>query len=350
MTSKYRLHRLSRTAHGWAGAALSLILIVIALTGSLLVFKGDYIRTVVPEARQNADLSLSALAAVTEKTEQAFEAENLRALVYATEDFGLHKAYLTDGRAAYLAGDGAVIDVWEQNGRFEDWLFDLHHRLLAGRIGALVAGFSGLAALILIVTGLMAVWPMRRGLKRGLKISNSSRSQVLSVHRNLGVYAALPLFLIILTGVILTFPKQSRAIFDAVGGPEALDPSPFTPAKVDWLSALEQSSQAFETAVPRMAIWGGSERPATLRLKQDQEFHPNGRTLMVIDPGSSQILNQQDALAMGLGREAYNAVYPIHAAHIGGRIYDVAVFLIGLALSALGVLGLFAYVRRYIQP
>ena len=94
---------------------------------------------------------------------------------------------------------------------------------------------------------------------------------------------------------------------------------------------------------------GGSERSAILRLKQDQEFHPNGRTVVVIDPGNGQVLNQRDALTLGLGREAYNAVYPIHAAHIGGRIYDFAIFLIGLVLSALGFFGLFAYVRRYIK-
>lgn len=338
-----------RRLHGWAGINIALILIVIAATGSLLVFKDDYIRATVPAARQPADLSRTGLAQVTEAAEAAFGQDQLRALVYATPDFGLHKAYLQEGRAAYLTSDGDVIAQWGENERFEDWLFDLHHRLLAGSTGLLIAGICGLAGLVLIVTGLTAVWPMRRGWRRGLKIRTISRAQLLSVHRNLGTFTALPLFLSIATGVIMTFPDQSRSLFDQFGSPEPLSVPTFTSGKTDWLAALSQADTAFPGAAPRMALWGGADRPASLRLKQAQEWHPNGRTLVVIDPGTGALLGQNDALNNGVGREAFNAVYPIHAAHIGGRIYDAIVFLTGLALTALGVFGVFAFSRRFIR-
>lgn len=338
-----------RSLHGWAGAAVSMILIVIAITGSLLVFKDDYIRATVPEARLSADLSLEGLAQVTEAAETTFGADQLRALVYATEDFGLHKAYLTEHRAAYLNPDGAVIAEWDQNDRFEDWLFDLHHRLLTGTVGLYIAGFAGMAGLILIVTGLIAVWPMRRGWRRGLRIRSTSRGQLLSVHRNLGTFVAAPLMVSIATGVMMTFPDQSRALFDQFGSPDPVDTPTFTAGKTDWLNALSQAETTFPGATPRMALWGGKDRPASIRLKQAQEWHPNGRTVVVIDPGTGALLGRNDALENGAGREAFNAVYPIHAAHIGGRIYDAVVFLTGLALTALGLFGLMAFSRRFIS-
>ena len=40
-----------RTVHAWAGAILSLLLLVLGLTGTLLVFEDDWLRLTVPEAR-----------------------------------------------------------------------------------------------------------------------------------------------------------------------------------------------------------------------------------------------------------------------------------------------------------
>lgn len=318
----------------------------ISLTGSLLVFKADYVRAVIPEARMDVDLSVTALAEVTEKAETTFGASELRALVYATSDFGLHKAYLTEGQSAYLDGSGAVVEQWDQNGRFEDWLFDLHHRLLAGQTGLLIVGFTGLASLILIITGLIAIWPMRRGIRRGLRITNWSRNQILSVHRNLGFYTAVPILLAIVTGVALTFPSESRSLFDRLGGPKPLNIKPFQPGKVDWEKALSAADAAFNDAVPRMALWDEDGKPASLRLKQPQEWHPNGRTVFLVNPATSNVIGLDDALAQGFGREAFNAMYPIHAAYIGGRIYDLFIFITGLVLTSLGGLGLFAFIGQ----
>ncbi len=342
------LGRLCRRVHGWAGAALSVVLIVLALSGSLLVFKDDYIRAVVQEAREAADLSGRALVHVLESAEQAFGPEQLRALVFAVDGFGLHKVYLTEDRAAYIASDGTLVAQWGKNERFEDWLFDLHHYLLSGDTGRLLAGFSGLAALLLIVTGVVAVWPMRKGVRRGLKITQFTRAQMLSLHRNVGVFAALPLFILVLTGALLTFSKQSRAIFDMFGGPEPLSAAEFTPGRVDWSAALRNAEAAYPGAAPRMALWGKAGAPPSLRLKQEREWHPNGRTLVLINPQNSEVIGREDALQAGIGREAFNAVYPVHAAHIGGRLYDMIVFILGLTLSLLGMAGLAAFIKRYV--
>ncbi|MDJ0921494.1 MAG: PepSY-associated TM helix domain-containing protein [Henriciella sp.] len=347
MTRRYFRHT-ARRVHAACGAALSLLLIVIALTGSLLVFKADYIRLVVPEAQAPADLSVAALADVTEQAEAAFGPDRLRALVYATPEFGLHKVYLTDSRAAYLQSDGAVLAEWGANERFEDWLFDLHHRLLAGQTGLWIAGFAGLAASGLVITGLIAVWPMRRGLRRGLKLTQANRGQLLSVHRNLGVWAAAPVFALLLSGTALAFPSTTRAMFDMAGGPAPQAPPVIAAGELDWAEALNAAEEAFPGGVLRMAVWPrDADGPITLRLRQAQEWHPNGRSVAIIDPATSRVAGQFDATEAGPGREAYNALYPIHAAHIGGRVYDFVVFVSGIALTLLGVFGLWAFVRRW---
>lgn len=319
---------------------------VISITGSLLVFKDDYLRATVPEACEVPDLSTPGLARVTESVEAAFPIDELRALVYAKPKLGLHKVYLTEGRSAYVTSQGDVLDTWEANGRFEDWLFDLHHRLLAGNTGVWIAGLSGLAATGLIIGGLIAFWPARRGMKRGLKVTKASRAQLLSLHRNLGVYSALPIILLALSGTALSFPETSRALFDRLGGPQAAPSVQAEPGNTDWFSALQATQTLFPNAEPRIAIWPRSDGPATLRLKTAEEWHPNGRTVVAINPSDASILYAQDANAEGAGRRAFNAVYPIHAAHVGGRVYDTVVFVSGLSLFMLGFIGAVTFWRR----
>ncbi len=336
-----------RTAHAFAGAVLSLIIVLIAFTGSLLVFKDDYIRAVIPEARAEADLSIAALTDVTQRLEDRLGTDRLRALVYATPDFGLHKAYLTERRFVYIDSEGEILGEWGVEERFEDWLFDLHHRLLAGNTGVWIAGLSGLAACVLVITGLIAVWPMRRGLRRGVKITAPSRGQLLSVHRNLGVWISLPIFVLMLSGVALSFPDTSRALLDRLGGPAAEPPAAVGEGDLDWAVALQESAETFPDAILRVAIWPRSPGgPVVLRLRQPDEWHPNGRSVVTVNPATSKAVGHFDATRAGTGREAYNALYPIHASHIGGRIYDIIVFMTGLALTALGVFGFWAFVRR----
>lgn len=338
-----------RTAHAFAGATLSLVIVLIAFTGSLLVFKDDYIRAVVPEARAEADLSLAALTEITQGLEDSVGTDRLRALVYATPDFGLHKAYLTEHRFVYVDGAGNILGEWGVEERFEDWLFDLHHRLLVGDTGVWIAGLSGLAACVLVITGLISVWPMRRGIRRGIKITATSRGQLLSVHRNLGVWIALPIFVLMLSGAALSFPDTSKALMDRLGAPNTQAPVAVGEGDLDWSAALRGSAEIFPEGALRVAIWprqpGG---PVVLRLRQPDEWHPNGRSVVTIDPATSEAVRHFDATRAGAGREAYNALYPIHASHIGGRLYDFLVFFTGLALTGLGVFGFWAFVRRMV--
>ncbi|WP_298918591.1 PepSY-associated TM helix domain-containing protein [uncultured Algimonas sp.] len=340
-------YAIARDIHGWTGAVLAALLLLIAVTGTLLVFKDDYLRATLPQAAASADLSPDALISATQAAEDAFGTDSLRVLVFATDDLGVHKAYLKTGRSAYLDASGAVIARWDENGRFEDWLFDLHHRLLLGDLGLLVAGLSGLAGSVLVLTGLYAVWPMRLGLRRGLKITQATRLQLRSLHRNLGVIACLPVLILLLTGAALSFPAESRALFDRFGGPEAVAPPTHPSGAVNWDAGFAGAQRAFPDAAPRMAIWPRDGGAPSLRLKQPGEWHPNGRSYVHFAPDRIVV---QDALSLGAGREAFNALYPLHAGKAGSGLYKGLTALFGLAVSALSLIGLVSFAKRFRPP
>lgn len=339
--------RMLRTAHAWAGVVLSLVLAVLGLSGALLVFKKDYLRATFAEARTPADYAPERMGAALEAIEARFSGDGLLYVMLADPDFGLHKAVFADGGAAYVDQTGAVVVRWEKNGRLEDWLFDLHHYLLAGETGKLMAGVAALAAIVLALTGLIIVAPSLRMFAWRVVPRSPARRDLLANHRDLGVIFAAPILLLTLTGAAMVFSDQARSVLLAVtrSPPSAAAPAPAVGAgDVDWRLALEEARAAFPDATPRLASWPRSENgPASLRLRQPIEWHPNGRTYVTIDPATSRVVARADAQALNRGDRAFNALYPLHASFVGGRLYDAMSALTGLALAALGVIGAWTF-------
>ncbi len=336
----------ARTIHALAGIVLCLFVAVFSLSGSLLVFKGDYLCWTLAEACERSAQSAQGLAKVTKAAEAHFPLGERRALVFASPQMGLHKLYLAGEAAAYLDANGQIVDVWTQNGRLEDWLFDLHHRLLLGKTGSVVSGVIGFASAALVLAGLVAFWPARRGLWRGLRLDQLNRVQLLSLHRNLGLLTALPAAFILLTGAFLSFPVTTRAVFERFDTAVPAQPISSAPGQIDWPPVLQAAAARFPGAELRMVVWPDQTGPVIIRLRQQAEWHPNGRTVVNVDPSTGGIVWVEDAQTAGTGRRAFNAIYPLHAGFVGGRLYDLLIGLTGLALATLSGLGAWAFGRK----
>lgn len=334
---------LVRTLHAWAGAILALILVLLGLTGSLLVLREDWVKLTVPEARAAVAPTAAVLGAAAEAVEAQAQP---RSMMFAGPHIGVHRLSYPEGGMAYAAGDGRILARWTDTERVEQWVFQLHHRLLAGESGEVVVGIAGLAGAVLCLTGVIVWLPAWRSFAGRVWPKTMARRDLVGSHRDLGILMAIPVLVLCLTGGMIIFSETSKALLTAVapGGVEAPKPPKAGSGDVDWPVALAGAQAAFPQATLRLASWPAKPgAPAVLRLKQPAEWHPNGRTLVYIDPATSRVIGTVDAQAFGPGARVQNAVYPIHAASMGGRLYDLVVFLGGLALAALGGLGLWSF-------
>lgn len=334
---------LIRTLHAWAGALLALILVVLGLSGALLVLREDWVKLTVPEARAVVTASPAVLGAAAE----AVEAKGTpRSMMFAGPRLGVHRlTYAKDGMA-YAAADGAVLARWTDTERAEQWVFQLHHRLLAGESGERVVGVAGLAGAVLCLTGVIVWFPAWRSFAGKVWPRSATRRDLVASHRDLGVLMAVPVFVLCLTGGMIVFNDTSKGLLTglAPGGIEAGKPPQAGVGDIDWPMALAGAQAAFPHATLRLASWPSAPgAPAVIRMKQPDEWHPNGRTLVYIDPATSKVVGAVDAQAFGPGARLQNALYPIHAASAGGRVYELVVFLAGVALAALGGLGLWSF-------
>ena len=197
-----------RTLHAWAGTVLAVLAVVFGLTGTLLVFEDDWIRATVPAAHAEVDLDPARLGAALDRLETA--EPGLTSVVLPGGAVGAHRLYLADEGFGYADADGAVVDRWRGAARAETWIFDLHHELLAGHTGKLVAGGAGLALVLMVLTGLIVWSPAWRATGWRVWPRSGVRRELIGSHRNLGLIFALPLIVFSLTGAAIVFNNAGQ--------------------------------------------------------------------------------------------------------------------------------------------
>ncbi len=339
-----------RMVHAWAGAILCLIIAVMGLTGSLLVFEDDYLRAIIPQAREQADTSAGAIADIADMMEARFGQENLTSLVLARPGLGIHTLYFRDRHRAYISQAGDVIAEWKGAKRFEVFIFGLHHELLLGAFGKEVVGISAIALTFFVLTGLVIWWPFRHHFSWRIWPKDFRRSSIIAAHRNLGVLTAVPVLVLALTGVAIIYHGPAKSALQTLFSDEITAPTVVSTevisGDIDWHAVLTASYAQFPRATPRVVSWPKSDdAPVSLRLKQPEEWHPNGRTSIKLNPSDSRIVSYYDAATADLGSRLDYMVYPLHGAFIGGRIYDAVIFISGISVTILGLLGGWSFLR-----
>lgn len=58
-----------------------------------------------------------------------------------------------------------------------------------------------------------------------------------------------------------------------------------------------------------------------IRMRQQAEWLPNGRSIVWFDPATGAMVASRDALGLPLGSRIANLDYPLHAARVGGLPY-----------------------------
>jgi uncharacterized iron-regulated membrane protein len=230
------------------------------------------------------------------------------------------------------ATSGAVQDLRPDAADLRAWVFSLHHDLMLGDPGSAVLGSMALASLVSAWLALRVWWKVRRG-----------RAPTLwrRWHRRIGVAALLPLTMMLLTGLVLSWPGVVRPTLAWLGGTQASEaprvaalPKDAPPLPVG--QALQAAAAVFPQAVPTRiyAARGGTLR---VRLRSD-EWHPNGLNNVYVHAGSGRVAKATAWRELPLSARYPNVIYPLHIGWLPGSPSIAAalamrVLWTGLALS-----------------
>tara|TARA_R110000824_G_scaffold401796_1_gene616741 strand:+ start:6453 stop:7523 length:1071 start_codon:yes stop_codon:yes gene_type:complete len=344
-----------RFIHAWGGITIALLLLLSSITGSLLVWKNEYVLLSFPDAQREFSATPEFYAELASRVEEQFNNNEIAQLTFPTADFPLAKVALSDARYAYLDLDGNILDQWVQNDRFEEWLYDLHHRLLLDDLGLTIVGLMGMAMSILVLAGIISFLPFRRSFRQGFWPKGTSRTTLLVSHRNIGIIEALPLLMTLVTGAVLAFPEQGeRYLLEPFRGDEySMDFSDNIDGlsgdnSGDWLPVIQRSLDSFPGASVRSAELPNDFSPyRIIGMQQAGELHPEGLSKIYIEAEGGWMDLRIDAQNQHVSERLYNTAYPLHTGKFDNLFYKLLLTLSGLLVSTLSVVGIFSFFKKY---
>lgn len=331
------------TIHRYLGFTTGIVLIVSATTGLALLYQAPLERALYPERfavsagpSQGLD-SLADAAGIARQELRLVELPRASAdpVVFFTGSEGNLRRTWVDP----VSGERLGV----QNDRDNPLgiVFLLHTHLLAGESGELLLGWLGISAMFLLVTGIYLWWPGLARLSEGFRVRRAPPVRFWrELHKFAGIIAAPLLLMQIGTGVALIFYGFSQTALDAVTGSE----TSIAPPRSTWNgrseysmdSLLDRARSAIPEATPTyLELPASSQDPLAVRLRLPGERHPNGRTFVMLDPASGEVLLREHAFDTTATKRILNALYPWHTGDFGGVLHRGATTLVALAVVLL---------------
>lgn len=325
------------------------MLALLGLSGAILVHRDAWV--MLPHA---GDARVTDFAALADATVRMMSAPGARpqSILYASDGFGLIRLSFAKGAGAYADQGGSIVTRWQtQWERPEIWLFDFHHHLFAGDVGETMIGVAALCGLFFVVSGAILWWRTRKTYEFRLLPKRLSRPAILRHHRDLGILVAPLLAMSLFTGATMVFrPVSALLLGPGVDAEIARTLKPPKSAKVDiaghpdWKAMLLAAHARFPEAELRsLSLSRGDSGLITIRMRQPEEWLPNGRTTLWFAADSGTLVAARDTRDMPPRVRAYNMFYPLHAAKVGGLAYRLLLTASGIALSLLGSLAVWSF-------
>jgi ferredoxin-NADP reductase len=349
--------------HTWSGLTVGLVVVFLALTGAGFVLRPQLEDIVYKDLhvvpRCDAPLTMDALADAARARHPAAKLHSIE----ATSDPAASVAVMfTDKDYVYVDPCTArVLGVQNQYGGFFGVLDSLHRfRFFSDqKLGRVVAGWANTVFLVLLIgVGIALWWPRNRqalkgALKFNVRLPGSART--LSLHKVVGLYTALVLVLITLTGLPLGFEPVKNMIYAAAGYvPPAKPLSHAAPAGTARVP-MEAFWQKTRQLVPNVE-WVSMRYPVKPGAAYEAEVlekgmpHSIAKGYHYMDAYTGQTLKLSNYTDdQHIGRKIYLYCIALHAGMVGGLPYQLLLFIATLGVGVQAYSGLSPYLRRTLR-
>lgn len=326
--------------HRWSGGLLGLVLALLGVTGTILLWEGEWVS--VPGADAPLVQNVQAIGRIAEREAAA----GATRITFASEEIGLHHVARDGGAGSYVTQGGTTVASWSsQWERPELWIFDLHHHLFSGHNGELVTGWAGVFGLLFVITGTILWWRSRRAFEFRLWPRRFQPGPIVRHHRDLGIIVAPLLLVSFITGTGMIFDDATQWVLSPFGRIEQSKPPEVEqaagPAPVG--AMLAEAKTRFPNAeLRRLTLPTKAGQPWSVRMRQPFEWTPNGRTALYFD-GRASLLRVDDPAAGSRASSINEKLYPLHTAKVGGLVWKLLMTVSGLGLTLLGLLATWSF-------
>jgi uncharacterized iron-regulated membrane protein len=382
-----RFKRAIRFIHLWAGLVFGTILVVLGLTGSALAWMHELDLLLNPALLRVAPppgLARGAPMRVAPATVQAASARLLADPRYgrpsqlmlperagevlvawyrdpkqpaSTWQVALSRQVMLDPATLAVTGERTWGGFGLSRPQLMSTLFHVHRYLVAGETGKTVIGVTGVALLLLALTGIVLWWPRMTAsaIQAALTVRHGGNWPRFhfQLHRAGGFFAAPVLLVLALSGVYFNMPQWVLPIVGALAplapagkalNRSAPDAAPIAPA-----AAMAAAQALFPQArVSRVGLPARPGQPYEIRLRQPGELRAGeGATRVSIDAGDGRVLRTVDPQRAPAGDTFLSWMFPLHTGEAFGNAGRTFISLFGVVPLLFFVTGLFIWIKLH---
>jgi uncharacterized iron-regulated membrane protein len=360
---KLWLRRALFQIHLWAGVLLSLYVVVIALTGSVLVFRSELTRAQLPKGLSPYNGNhLASISGVVQHFVATYPGARLETLQTPSSQTPAFLLFADDARQHpfRLLADPVTGQLRSQPPTWLDWTYDLHVYLLLGHAyGMRVNGIGAAALLVITFTGLFLWWPGVSIWMRGLRIdfTRSWRRINFDAHSAIGFWTLSIVFWWALSGIYFAWYRQVTAVIATISplhgmlAPALPKLAPLGPQRTSLdqiLAAVHNASphgQLFSLSDPTLS---GQTAYALVDLRASGDF--SHRDIIALSTSDAHVLTiWHYGQNHSVGDWILWAMHPLHFGTLWGLAFKVLWAFCGLALAILVVTGLLMYWNRFLR-
>ncbi len=248
---------------------------------------------------------------------------------------------------------GEVIGQRDQFTSLMGLVLRLHFNLFADETGQLIMGITSLLTLLLIMTGIYIWWPKLKHLKAAFIIKrNASPTRFnFDLHKTVGIYTALILFSVSLSGVHFNMPYLFRPIVNYFSPVDNMRAAVVSEKVMDVSISTETAINIAEQIFPgievkRVSFPANKTGVYMVMGKQIDEMSDKGTTILWVDQYSGKVLKVKDPHQLSPGNAFLNIQLPLHNGEILGEPGRVLVLIAGFAPLLLMITGVIHWLKK----
>ena len=227
-----------------------------------------------------------------------------------------------------------------------------------------ITGASNLMFLFLVISGFYLWWPRSWSWKyvrsimwfrRGLP----ARVRDFNWHNVIGFWSAIPLFIVVLSAVVISYTWAGNLVYRVVGEtpPAPRTSQPRSPSNSDnqslastnltaaWQTAEQQVSDWRSISLPLPAV---PSAPLVFNIDRGNGGQPQSRSQLVVDGATGQIVRWEPFQSNSRGRQLRSILRFAHTGEIVGVVGQTVAGLASLGGAFLVFTGLAMAVRRFL--
>ncbi len=337
--------------HRWLALSAAVFWLLQAATGVAIVFHWELEDATFPGAHRVTDLdALQARLAAVASPGSDWKVASVWTTAGAADRYKIN----LDGpghlhAVVRVAGDGTILDQRDKRTRTPmDTVVSLHQTLLAGDAGRWIVETSGVLLLVSLALGVANAWPRRGEWRRALGPARTRApiAQLFGWHRALGLWLAVPAFVLASAGSLLVFEDDLRGLVDG----QAVEIAPLPPSApaVPFVVAARAALTAVPGSKLTMVGWP-TAKDATYRVRvlaPGELRRAYGLTTVFVDANSGRVRQIVPPAAGPLGRRFVDLLYAVHTGEAEGLAGRLANLTVGLWLILMVGLGIALWASR----